>query len=112
MKQTPFSAPFLPVLGIYKAGFMAFELWSTSLSTITERQKLWQTQPFFSPSMMLENQRMVTEKIEASLEAGMVMQKTFLNALSGHYAPWWVTSQNTLSPYHRRSRANSRRLTR
>ncbi|WP_447554832.1 hypothetical protein [Vreelandella sp. EE22] len=114
MKHTPtlFNAPFLPMMGIYKAGVMALELWSTSLSTISMRQQLWQTQPFFSPMMMLENQRMVTEKIEAGMEAGLVMQKAFFNAMDGHYAPWWVTSQNALSPYHSRSRANSRRLAR
>lgn len=114
MKHTPlaFSAPFLPMMGIYKASYMALELWSTSLSTIAKRQHLWQTQPFFSPDMMLENQRMVTEKIEASLEAGMAMQSLFLSALGGHYSPWWVTSQKTMLPYHRRSRANSRRLAR
>lgn len=109
---SPFSAPFLPMMGIYSAGMMALELWSTSLSTIAQRQHLWQTQPFFSPSMMLENQRMVTEKIEASVEASLAMQKAFFGALNGRYAPWWVTSQQALSPYHRRSRANSRRLSR
>ncbi|UYG00017.1 MULTISPECIES: hypothetical protein [unclassified Halomonas] len=109
---TPFSAPFVPMMGIYSATMMALELWSTSLSTIAQRQHLWQTQPFFSPGMMLENQRMVTEKMEASIEAGMAMQKAFFGAMNGHYAPWWVTSQKTMSPYHRRSRANSRRLSR
>ncbi|MBR2515058.1 MAG: hypothetical protein IKE45_13815 [Halomonas sp.] len=112
---TPLSLmPNSPVamLDIWKAGFMAFELWSSSLSTIAMRQQLWQTQPFFSPSMMRENQRMVTEKIEASMEAGLVVQKTLFSAMSGNYAPWWVTSQKTMKPYQRRSSANSRRLSR
>lgn len=100
------------MLDIWKAGFMAFELWSSSLSTIAMRQQLWQTQPFFSPSMMRENQRMVTEKIEASMEAGLVVQKTLFSAMSGNYAPWWITSQKTMKPYQRRSSANSRRLSR
>ena len=65
---------------VWKVGLMAFELWTTSLSTITMRQHLWQTQPFFSPKMMLENQRMVTEKIEASMEAGLVMQKALFSS--------------------------------
>lgn len=102
----------LAMFDMWQAGFMAFELWSSSLSTIAMRQQMWQTQPFFSPSMMRENQRMVTEKMEASIEAGLVMQKTLLSAMNGHYAPWWVTSQKTMKPYHRRSSANSRRLTR
>ena len=110
---TPLSLmPTTPVamFDIWKVGIMAFELWSTSLSTITMRNHLWQTQPFFSPKMMQENQRMVTEKLEASMEAGLVMQKALLNSMSGKQAPWWVTSQRTMKPYHQRSSANSRRL--
>ncbi|MCO7244164.1 hypothetical protein [Halomonas sp. Ps84H-12] len=45
--------------------------------------------------MMRENQRMVTEKIEASIKAGLVMQKAFFSAMSGQYAPWWITSQKS-----------------
>ncbi|BCB60534.1 MULTISPECIES: hypothetical protein [Halomonadaceae] len=97
---------------LWKASMMGMELWSSSLSTIARRQQLWQTQPFFSPSMMRENQRMVTEKMEASMEAGLVVQKALLNAMSGRYAPWWITSQKAMQPYHRRSSANSRRLSR
>ncbi|MGM0834433.1 hypothetical protein M0220_07430 [Halomonas qinghailakensis] len=106
------SAAPLAMFDIWKAGLMAFELWSSSLTTIAMRQQMWQTQPFFSPSMMRENQRMVSEKMEASAEAGLVMQKTLINAMSGQYAPWWVTSQKAMKPYHRRSSANSRRLSR
>lgn len=62
--------------------------------------------------MMRENQRMVTEKIEASIKAGLVMQKAFFSAMSGQYAPWWITSQKAMKPYHLRSRTNSRRLSR
>ena len=58
--------------------------------------------------MMRENQRMVTEKIEASIEAGLVMQKAFFSAMSGQYAPWWITSQKAMKP----SSANSRRFSR
>lgn len=114
MKYDPtnFYAPPLAMFDVWKVGVMAFELWSSSLSTITIRQHLWQTQPFFSPLMMHENQRMVTEKIEASVEAGLVFQKVILNAMSGQYAPWWVIGQKTMKPYHRRSSANSRRLSR
>ncbi|BBI48107.1 hypothetical protein HORIV_05280 [Vreelandella olivaria] len=49
-------------------------------------------------------------KLEASIEAGLVMQKALLNSMSGKQAPWWVTSQRTMKPYHQRSSANSRRL--
>lgn len=114
MKHSPMtlSAPPMAMLDIWKSGLMAFELWSSSLSTIAMRQQLWQTQPFFSPSMMRENQRMVTEKMEASMEAALVVQKTLFSAMSGNYVPWWVTSQKTMKPYQRRSSANSRRLSR
>ncbi|MGP9569238.1 hypothetical protein ACT3RP_17530 [Halomonas sp. AOP5-B2-8] len=95
---------------IWKVGLMACELWSTSLSTITMRNHLWQTQPFFSPKMMQEHQRMVTEKLEASMEAGLVMQKALFNSMNGQLAPWWVTSKRTMKPYYQRSSANSRRL--
>ncbi|MGO2243225.1 MAG: hypothetical protein ACTH5D_15850 [Halomonas sp.] len=95
---------------IWKVGLMACELWSTSLSTITMRNHLWQTQPFFSPKMMQENQRMVTEKLEANMEAGLVMQKALFSSMNGQLAPWWVTSKRTMKPYHQRSSANSRRL--
>ncbi|MCL5425050.1 MAG: hypothetical protein M1154_05375 [Gammaproteobacteria bacterium] len=100
----------LAMFDIWKAGVMAFELWSTSLSTITMRNHLWQTQPFFSPKMMQENQKMVTEKLEASMEAGLEMQKALFNSMNGNLAPWWITSQLTMKPYHQRSSANSRRL--
>ncbi|KTG28606.1 hypothetical protein AWR38_28100 [Idiomarina sp. WRN-38] len=46
-------------------------------------------------TMMRENQRMVTEKMEASIEAGLVVQKAFFSAMSGQYAPWWITSQKS-----------------
>ncbi|MGP9666150.1 hypothetical protein ACT3TY_16200 [Halomonas sp. AOP22-C1-8] len=104
--------PPFAMMATWKVGLMAFELWTSSLSTINQRNQLWQTQPFFSPKMMKENQRMVTEKLEASMEAGFAMQKTLLNMLSGQHVPWWVTSRQAIQPYHLRSSANSRRLSR
>ncbi|WP_346797012.1 hypothetical protein R5M92_00240 [Halomonas sp. Bachu 37] len=98
------------MMDAWKAGLMAFELWSTSWSTIAMRHNLWSTQPFFSPKMMKENQRMVTEKLEAGMETGLEMQKAMLGMMSGQMSPWWVTSRRAMTPYHRRSSANSRRL--
>lgn len=116
MKQPtqPALAPMSPmaIFDAWKVGLMAFELCTTSWSTITMRNQLWQTQPFFSPKMMKENQRMISEKLDASMEAGLAMQKTLFNMLRGQYAPWWVTSRQAIQPYHRRSRANSSRLSR
>lgn len=116
MKSTSYPALIpmstVAMLDAWKVGIMAIELWTSSLSTITQRHQLWQTQPFFSPHMMKENQRMVTEKLEASMETCFAMQKVFLNMLGGQHAPWWVTSRQAMQPYHRRSSANSRRLSR
>lgn len=106
--------PFSPaaVFDVWKVGIMAFELWSTSLSTIAMRNHLWFTQAPTDTRMIKENQRMVTEKLEASLEMGMEMQKAMLGMYAGQYSPWWVTSHKALLPYHRRATANSRRLSR
>lgn len=98
------------MMDVWKMGIMAFELWSTSFSTIAMRTNLWHTQDPTSAKMLKENQRMVQEKFDATLETGFEMQKTLLNMAFGQHAPWWVTSRRAMSPYHRRSSANSRRL--
>ncbi|WP_043530919.1 hypothetical protein [Litchfieldella xinjiangensis] len=95
---------------VWRVGVMAFELWTSSVSTIAMRNNLWYTQAPFSPRMITENQRMVTEKIEASMETGLEMQKAWLGMFSGKQTPWWETTRLTMTPYHRRSSANSRRL--
>lgn len=95
---------------VWKVGVMAFELWSTSLSTVSMRNNLWYTQVPTSAKMMKENQRMMTEKFEAGMEVALEMQKTMLGMLSGQHSPWWVTSRRTMTPLHRRTTANSRRL--
>ncbi|WP_066443420.1 hypothetical protein [Halomonas chromatireducens] len=110
---TPYSlVPLNPaaMMDVWKLGVMAFELWSTSISTITLRNGLWQTQAPNSARMIKENRKMVSEKLEASLETGFEIQKAMLGMAFGQNTPWWVTSRRTLTPYHRRSSANSRRL--
>nr|WP_299243553.1 hypothetical protein [uncultured Halomonas sp.] len=106
--------PFTPaaMFDVWKVGVMAFELWTTSLSTIAMRNSLWYTQMPTSPKMMKENQRMVSEKLDAGMEVANVMNKTMLNMFSGQYSPWWVTSHRAMKPLHRRTTANSRRLSR
>ncbi|WP_444678615.1 hypothetical protein [Halomonas sp. E19] len=109
--------PILPstpaaMFDVWKLGTMMFELWSTSLSTISMRHQLWHTQPPTSARMVRENQRMVMEKMEAGIETGFAMQKAMLAMAFGQAAPWWVTGRNAMLPYHRRSSANSRRLSR
>ncbi|SHF35896.1 hypothetical protein SAMN02745148_02417 [Modicisalibacter ilicicola DSM 19980] len=106
--------PFTPaaMFDVWKVGVMAFELWTSSLSTIAMRNNLWYTQVPTSARMMKENQRMVTEKLDASLEVAMEMNKAMFGMFTGQHAPWWVTSRRTLQPFHRRTTANSRRLSR
>jgi len=116
MKNTS-HADFIPqtpaaMTDIWKLGIMAFELWSTSLSTINMRQNLWQTKQPNSASMMKENQRMVSEKLEAAMETGLEVQKAMLGMAFGQQTPWWVTGRKAMMPYYRRSSANSRRLSR
>lgn len=111
--MTPYSlVPLNPaaMMDVWKLGIMALELWSTSLSTITMRHGLWQTQSPTSARMFRENQRMVTEKLEAGLETGFEIQKAMLQMAFGQSNPWWDTSRRAMAPYHRRSSANSRRL--
>lgn len=112
--RIPAAIPFTPaaMFDAWKVGVMAFELWSTSLSTIAMRNQLWYTQAPNSARMVKENQRMVSEKLEAGLEVGLEMQKALLGMYAGRYAPWWVTGRRTLMPLHRRTTANSRRLSR
>ncbi|MCG7601554.1 hypothetical protein MHM84_17445 [Halomonas sp. McH1-25] len=117
MRQTSHNSPlstFSPAafFDIWKVGVMSFELWTTSLATIAMRNQLWCTQAPHSANMIKENQRMVTEKLEASMEIGLALQKAMFNMAAGTYAPWWVTSRSALLPLHRRTMANSRRLSR
>lgn len=102
----------LMLFDAWKVGVMATELWATSLTTIALRNQLWYTQMPTSARMMKENQRMVTEKLEAGMEIALEMHKAMFGLASGRYAPWWVTSRRTLTPLHRRTTANSRRLSR
>lgn len=109
--------PLLPLtpsamMDVWKLGIMTCELWSTSFTTIAMRNNLWQTQPPTSARMMKENQRMVTEKLEAGLETGLEIQKAMLQMAFGQSSPWWDTGKRAMTPYHRRSSANSKRLSR
>ncbi len=111
------SFPLIPVtpaamMDVWKLGVMMAELWTSSFSTIAMRHNLWQTQSPASARMIKENQRMVSEKIEAGMETGLVLQKAMLGMMFGQTTPWWVTSRRSMQPYHRHSSANSRRLSR
>lgn len=100
----------LAMLDAYKVGVMAMEMFSSAFSTIALRNNMWLTQPPTSAAMIEENQSMVTEKLQAGMEVGLEMQKNLLNMSSGKFYPWWVTGRRALRPLHRRTTANSRRL--
>lgn len=106
------SVPITPaaMVDIWRVGTMVVELWSTSLETIAMRQRLWHTHSPVSPRLLRENQRMISEKLEASLEVGSELQRAMLGAVNGQPSPWWVTGRRTLGPLHRRTTANSQRL--
>lgn len=117
LMKNPSHIPVVPMtptamMDVWKVGVMAFELWTSSVFTIAMRNNLWYTQVPTSAKMMAENQRMVTEKLEAGMETGLEMQKAMLGMFTGRQTPWWVTTRRTMTPYHRRSSANSRRLAR
>lgn len=95
---------------VWKLGTMTIEMWSTAFSTINSRTEMWETKSPCDPRMMVENQRMVAEKLAASWEVGFEMQKAWMNMLSGGQTPWWKTGRCTLKPLHRRTTANSKRL--
>jgi hypothetical protein len=97
---------------VWKLGTMALETWSTAFTTINSRTKMWETKSPFDPKMMLENHRMVSEKLAASWEIGFEMQKAWMKMLSGGQTPWWTTGRRTIKPLHRRTTANSKRLSR
>ncbi|WP_233266451.1 hypothetical protein [Cobetia sp. L2A1] len=96
---------------VWKLGTTSVELWSTTLSTIFSRTQLWGTQSPLDPKMIVENQKMVSEKIAASWEMWFVMQKAWSSAMTGgKVAPWWTTGTQFIKPLHKRTTANSRRL--
>ncbi|MBZ9567293.1 hypothetical protein KGQ91_06295 [Modicisalibacter tunisiensis] len=100
-----------PSLAPWRAGVMAAETWASALATIALRQQLWLTQPPTSLPLLDENQRMVTEKWEAGVELAAVWHETWVDACTGRLPCWWESSQRILHPLHRRTMANSRRLT-
>ncbi|MFD2192339.1 hypothetical protein [Pistricoccus aurantiacus] len=102
----------LAMMDVYNVSMMAMEMLSSATSTITLRNNLWLTQFPTSPEMMQENQLMVTEKMQASMEVGLEMQKNLLDMSAGKFYPWWVTGRRALRPLYYRTTANSRRLSR
>jgi len=98
------------VTEVWKLGQMTSEFWSSAFSTIKSRTFLWEAKSPLDPKMIHENQRMVTEKLAASWEVGLEVQKAWLNILLGGQTPWWTTSRRSLKPLHKRTTANAKRL--
>lgn len=96
----------------WSLGTEALEIWSAAFSTINSRTHLWQTQSPFDPRMMRENEQMVTEKLSATWEVGMEIQKAWMDVLSGEQTSVWAAGRNVLEPIHRHTTANSKRLSR
>ncbi len=97
-------------LDVFRLGTQTFEMWFSAAATINARVGLWMTTSPFDAEMIKENRRMVSEKLEASREIGLEMQKARKNMLTGGQTPWWTTSNRTLKPLHKRTTANSKRL--
>ncbi|MDO6788117.1 hypothetical protein Q4589_10995 [Cobetia marina] len=116
MTQQPTWSELVPttpaaMFDVWKLGTTSVEMWSTAMSTIMSRTQLWGTQSPLDPKMIAENQKMVSEKIAASWEMWFVMQKAWMNAMSGgKVVPWWTTGTQFIKPLHKRTTANSRRL--
>ncbi len=98
-----------PMFDLLKLAQMQQELWWSSLNTIAYRQKGWLTQSPMTLTSVLENQRMVWEKIEAAYEINTQFQKILWQWPESMRDP--IRSHtNLLRPLHKRSTANSRRL--
>jgi hypothetical protein len=60
-----------------------------------------------NPKVILENRRMVIEKLAALWDTGLEVQMAWLDMLPGGHTPWWITSLRTLEPLQKRVIDNS-----
>ncbi|WP_050996592.1 hypothetical protein [Marinobacter sp. BSs20148] len=81
-----------------------------ALSTINLRVGMLVTHAPSNPKVILENRRMVTEKLAALWDTGLEVQMAWLDTLSGGHTPWWTTSLRILEPLLERAIDNSKRL--
>lgn len=97
----------------WRLGWMVSEMWMTSAYNVMNRTSwLSGALPGSSPTgkaAMGEWQRMWSEKLMASMEVGLVMQRASYEIMAGSFNPWQIGSR-MLAPLHRRSVSNSRRL--
>jgi len=95
---------------VRKLGCMLLNAGPAVLSTINLRVGMLATHAPSNPKMILENRRMVTEKLAALWDTGLEVQMALLDMLSGGHTPWWTTSLRILEPLHKRVIDNSKRL--
>ena len=97
----------------WRLGWMFSEMWATSAYNVMSRTSwLSGTTPGASPTgkaAMGEWQRMWSEKLLASVEVGIEVQRAGYQMMLGRFNPW-QTGSRMLAPLHRRSVSNSRRL--
>lgn len=99
----------------WRLGWMVSELWMTSAYNIVSRTSwLSGSLPGADPSghaALGEWQRMWSEKVLASVEMAMELQRAGIDLWLGKLDPWRSGSR-ILEPLHRRTVSNSRRLAR
>lgn len=104
-----------PPCEAWRLGWMVSELWLTSAYNIMSRTTwLSGARPGADPanaSALREWERMWSEKLLAGMELGLEMQRAGLGLMLGQANPWRV-GVRLLHPLHKRTVANSRRLSR
>ena len=91
---------------------MTIELGTTAATTIMMRNWHWMLKwPNIDRRLNDEGNRMVTEKIAAAMEVVSAWQRVTLGAWPGVFNPW-RSGQILLTPLHRKTTANARRLMR
>ena len=111
MKKTNGLGSENPAMEAWHFGVMAFELFTTALTTISLR--CWGYTvgwPADSQKMNAEGQRMVDEKIDANMEYFTFWMQLVSNPYAGIENPWGA-GRALMAPYHQRTCANAHRLT-
>lgn len=85
------------------------ELWWNVPMVIALRSQQWWLSDPKAKRQVRENQRMVTEKLDAMIEIGFAWQRSILSFWLGNFDPWRSSTQ-MLRPWQRRVTANARRL--
>lgn len=90
-------------------GWMVTEMWVTSAYNIASRTSWLSTADPTGAAAWREWQRMLSEKMMASLEVGMEIQRASYDFWTGRF-DIWNQGTRVLRPLHRRTVSNSKRL--